>query len=162
MQYGASGTNPAGIDYLLAFRGSGGNDTTGWARFSLSILPAWAVITDLKVLLACEADLTIGSPTLQIDYSTADGWSRSGSPKAGDIPRSATVSNPFTPITAVPYQYQTVSMNLSTHDFSVDVADKNLTVGVTVSASTPGAAEAIYAGTDQGTFVPRLNITTCE
>jgi hypothetical protein len=156
VEYGTDLGDHSGTDALEAAQGT--VDTTGWVKFSLGgHVPSWAVVTDLK-LTAIPIGGTSGTPTVVIQYSADDDWSRDQNPKAAEIARGPVVSPAMTPGTS--QNAETFTLRLTAHDFNQDVAEdgQRITLGVT----TTTAADITYFGAASGDLAPFIDVTDCE
>ena len=159
VQYGSANVGDlntvAVVDAL--FNNGIGVDYTGWARFSLTTIPQWAVVTGINVNLVPQG--SSGSTSLIVYYSANDNWSRDQNPKAANIPRTTVVSNGPVPVGPTNI-LQAFPLNLSAHDFNQDIEEMGSTLTLGVSNTVSG--EAVFYGADSSNRFPSADITTCE
>jgi hypothetical protein len=136
---------PLAADNYLYARKDSSWDITGWVKFDVSSVPKTAAIKAMALILMPNQINQGGNPVLEVSYSSATGWSRSSNPPPGpsDVPRSATVSSTYPSPTML--AAETLSIDITAHDFTVDVAAGFVTLGVT-SVGTAGFNQ--YLGSD--------------
>jgi hypothetical protein len=167
IEYLTGGGTVAADNNLYAFTNTQ-FDLTGWMKFDLAGggVPASAQVTGIVLkIIAQDVNQMGASPTLQVLYSSADGWSRRAAPGPSAVPRTQAVSPTMvSPAATQPPIIHTFTLNATPgatgRDFSPDAADGTLTLGIT-SVSTAG--ENLYFGSDlPASQQPFITITTCE
>jgi Fibronectin type III domain len=136
-------------------------DLRGWAKFSLGTVPTWAKITSIVLTLTAQ-QVNIGNtptPVVEIWYSADDGWNRAMIPTANDIHATTVVSGQY-PSGVV--GKQNFTLNVGARDWSGDVADRYLTLGIR-NVNTNWSSN-LYASSDNNPAgsSPYITLGTCE
>src|SRR5262245_11389322 len=136
----------------LFARRADNSDTRGWAKFPLTTVVRWAQVTSITLNLKVEDTAGSPSPVLEVWTSASDGWFRNMNggtgPQPADIQPTLAVSSTFAP--APINTFQAIGINVQAHDWSTDIADGILTLGVrnTVIPPVGGFSYSQYFSSD--------------
>ena len=167
VQYGTTAFDQSTVSLMEAYKDNrfGTNyDISGWAKFSISQLPDWASVTAISLTAFVNDAGGATAASVVVHVSNSDDWSHAGNPTAAQIPRTTVLSG------AVPAgsvgNPQTFPLNVVARDWSQDVKDHYITLGISNAATLPANSSsfAYYYTADNappGT-APYITITSCE
>jgi hypothetical protein len=150
---------------IYGYRGDN-SDLRGWAKFALSLVPTWAQFTSMTLYMKVGSSGGSPTPVLEIWYSQSDGWSRNMNGGAGpqpvDISPTLLVSAQSGP--GVNGSYQGFSILVGARDWSGDIADGFITLGVrneaVLASNTNSTAQ--YYSSDSVATGPYIVAGACE
>jgi hypothetical protein len=133
-------------------------DLRGWAKFSLASLKPWSRIDGVGLYLnAQQVNGGTAAPMIEVWYSQDDGWSSASIPTAVDIDPTTLVAGPYD---AGSVGWQQFDPDVTLHDFSADIADGYLTLGI--RNATADYSYNLYAGVGDPTTTPYVFLSVCE
>lgn len=135
-------------------------DITGWMGFDLTPIPDGALIQAMSVH-AFATTVAMG-PLVRLQYSTANNWTRASTAPAALVRTVAEVSAPVALTAANQGTFVSIPVTLGAANWSVDLADNWLTLGI--DNPLTAYTYAYFAGSDLGMpdNRPYLQITYCN
>ncbi|MBK9037188.1 MAG: DNRLRE domain-containing protein [Myxococcales bacterium] len=130
-------------------------DITGWLHFDMTSIPDTATISAMTV--NAYATTVSATPTVRVQYSSGNNWTRATVTQAA-LPRTtAQVGNPVAPTVNV---YNAFPITISSRSWTADLVDNSLTFGL--DNTNTAYTYAYFTGSDVGTNRPYLRITYCN
>lgn len=159
---------PGGAEYrdnnVRAYNNPTGNcgggspcDITGWLGFDMSSIADTEAIGGITLRL--NTDTVSGAPSVRVQYSAGNDWQRSTVTQA-DLPRSnLQVAAPMTLGPGDVGAFTSFPVDVASQDFSADLVDDWLTLGV--DNNNLAYTYAYFSGADAGPSVPSIDVVMC-
>ena len=127
LDYNSSGSDGDSGNMLWAYLGPAEQDV-GWMKFGLRFVPKTAHLTKATLNLYY-SQATGSAPSLQVAYSSVDGWTRKS--KASDVSNDGVISTggPYSTPNAAPASTP-YPLDVTTHNWALDFTDGNVTLGI--------------------------------
>jgi len=136
LDYNSSGSDPDSGNMLWAYLGPAEN-VIGWMKFGVKFVPKGAHLTKATLNLFMST-ATGGVPSLVVDYSSVDGWTRKS--KSSDVSNDGVISTggPYLTPNAAPASTP-YPLDVTNHNWGLDFTDGTITLGIANSSLTATA-----------------------